>query len=296
MSSRFPSFLCLLIALPTVAHAAPTTQTTPVLTVAADPNNLPFSNDKGEGFENRLAELIARDLGMKVGYYWHAQRRGFFRESLKENRADVVMGVPADFEMALTTAPYYTSSYVFIARKTSGIHVSSFDDPALRTLRVGVQVVDEGNTPPAQALGRRNIVNNVIGYSVYGNYAQPNPPSSIVRAVSDNEVDVAIAWGPLAGYFSKQSAVPLVLTAVSPRVDPPKLPMTFSVSVGVRRRDTELRDRIDQVLVRRREEVRKLLDQFGVPQVPDEPSLKHAASGANDDRVHDVAKVPGCCE
>src|SRR5689334_1124145 len=128
---------------------APTTQR--VIRVAADPNNLPFTNDRLEGFENRIAEVVAKDLGARVEYVWHAQRRGFFRETLKENRADLVMGAPVGFDLGLTTKPYYRSTYVFVTRKGSGLDIRSFDDPRLAKLRVGVQIIgnDGFNSPPA---------------------------------------------------------------------------------------------------------------------------------------------------
>src|SRR4051794_21309122 len=158
-------------------------QTNRVLRIAADPNNLPFSNAKLEGFENKIAELIAHDLGAKIEYSWRAQRRGFFRETLKENKADLVLGAPADFERALTTQPYYRSSYVFVSRKDRGLNIRSFDDEALRTLRVGVQLIgdDGANPPPAHALARRGIITNVVGFMLYGDYSEENPPARIIE-------------------------------------------------------------------------------------------------------------------
>ena len=150
------------------------------LRVCADPNNLPFSNQRGEGFENRLASLIARDLHARVEYTWWAQRRGFVRNTLKTGSCDVIMGVPATMDMVLHTAPYYRSTYVFVTRRTRGIVVRSLDDPVLRRVRVGVQLIgdDGANTPPAHALARRGIVQNVRGYTVYGDYSTDSPPST----------------------------------------------------------------------------------------------------------------------
>src|SRR5207237_10170955 len=190
----------------------------PPLRVCADPNNLPFSNDRGQGFENRIAELVARDLHKKLEYTWWAQRRGFIRNTLKAGACDVVVGVPASFELAATTAPYYRSSYVFVYRKDKKLSVNSFDDPVLRKLKVGVQMIgdDGANTPPAHALASRGVVENVRGYTVYGDYAQPNPPARIIDAVARGDVDVAVAWGPLAGYFARRERVPLAVVPVSP--------------------------------------------------------------------------------
>src|SRR6188472_3799180 len=146
------------------------------LRVCADPNNLPFSNERGEGFENKLAEMIAHDLGTHVEYTWWAQRRGFMRSTLNAGACDVVMGYPHDAELAATTKPYYRSAYVFVTRRTRKLNVSSFNDPRLRKLRIGVQLIgdDGANTPPAHALSRRGIIGNVRGYMIYGDYAEKN--------------------------------------------------------------------------------------------------------------------------
>jgi mxaJ protein len=241
-----------------------------VLRVCADPNNLPFSNARLEGFENEIAALVARDLGADLRYAWAAQRRGFVRNTLGAGECDVVMGVPAGFERVSTTAPYYRSTYVFVSRRDRGLDVSSFDDPRLRHLRVGVQMIgdDYANTPPAHALARRGIVANVVGYSVYGDYARPDPPARIVQAVADGSVDVAVVWGPLAGYFARRAAVPLRLTPVRPSLDPPALPLAFDIAMGVRRGDDALRRELDGVLARRAAEIDAILRRYGVPRLP----------------------------
>jgi mxaJ protein len=243
-----------------------------ILRVCADPNNLPFSNQRGEGFENKIAELLAQDLGERVEYTWWAQRRGFFRNTLRAGTCDLVIGVPAAFEMALTTRPYYRSTYVFLTRKDRRLKLTSFDDPALRKLKIGVQIIgdDFSNAPPAHALSRRNIVGNVKGFTVYGDYSQPNPPARIVDAVAKGDVDVAIVWGPLAGYFAKQSHVPLAIVPVSPQIDQPFLPFVFDISMGVRRDDQELRDQVEQVLEKRRDDIDRILESYGIPRVDHE--------------------------
>ena len=131
-----------------------------VLRVCADPNNLPFSNESEEGFENRLAQLIAGELNARVSYTWWAQRRGFVRNTLNEGLCDVVMGVPGSFELTGVTRPYYRSTYVFLYRKDAGLSLRSLDDSVLRTLRIGVQIIgdDYANTPPAHALARLRLV------------------------------------------------------------------------------------------------------------------------------------------
>jgi quinoprotein dehydrogenase-associated probable ABC transporter substrate-binding protein len=245
-----------------------------VLRVAADPNNLPFSNNRLEGFENKIADLIARELHRKVAYQWHAQRRGFFRETLKSGDVDLVLGVPAHFDMALTTAPYYRSSYFFVSRADRHLHVSSLDDQELHNLRVGVQLIgnDGVDTPPAHALAARGIVDNVIGFTLYGDYSQPNPPARIIDAVANGDIDIALVWGPLAGFFGKQSKVPLELTPVSPEHDG-ALRFAFDVSLGVNKNKAELRDQLNDFVIRHREEIDRILDNYNVPRVPRETQL-----------------------
>lgn len=243
------------------------------LRVCADPNNLPFSNQRREGFENKLAELIAAELHVRVRYTWWAQRRGYVRNTLRAGKCDALMGVPTGLDPVLVTRPYYRSTYTFVTRRSTP-PIASFDDPALRRLRVGVQIVGDGeaSSPPVAALTRRGIVENVTGYTILGDYRRPNPPSHIVRAVADGEVDVGIVWGPLAGYFAKQSPVPLRVDPVSPEIDLPYLPFVFDIAIGVRRGESAFRDRLDGVLRRRRRDIDRLLASYGVPRA-DTPAV-----------------------
>ncbi|MBV9210295.1 MAG: substrate-binding domain-containing protein [Acidobacteria bacterium] len=247
----------------------PLPEQTHVLRVCADPNNLPFSNQQQEGFENRIADLIAREMHARVEYTWWAQRRGFVRNTLKAGACDVVMGVPASFELALTTSPYYRSTYVFIYRKDRKLNIHSFDDAALRDLKIGVQMIgdDFANSPPAHALTNRHIIQNVKGYMVYGDYAKESPASNIIDAVARGEVDVAVAWGPLAGYFAKRTRVPLEIVPVSPQIDQPFLPFIYDISLGVRHGDQAFKEDLDKILQERRQEIESILDEYGVPRV-----------------------------
>lgn len=236
--------------------------------VCADPNNLPFTNKKGEGFENKIAELIARELHQPVEYTWFAQRRGFFRNTLREGLCDAVIGAPERTERALSSDAYYYSSYVFVTRKDSNFDIVSLDDPRLRQLKVGVEIIgDDGNNPPpAQSLADRGIVNNVVGYSVYGDYSQPNPPARIIDAVANKDIDVAIVWGPRAGYFAGKGSV---LLAVVPVVaeENAKLPYVFGISIGVRYGEDEFKEKLNNILSDRRVEIEKILSKYHVPLV-----------------------------
>jgi mxaJ protein len=239
------------------------------LKVCADPNNLPFSNRREQGFENRLAALVARELDARLTYVWWAQRRGNVRETLQSGMCDVIPGVASNLEMLETTRPYYRSEYVFVTRAADRLELQGFDDPRLRTLIVGVQMIgdDFANTPPAHALARRGVIDNVRGYMLYGDYSQDSPPRAIVDGVAERKLDVAVVWGPLAGYLARQLQPRLHLQAVSPLSDGPMLPMAFDISMGVRKDNHALRREIDEVLARKAGDIRALLQEYGVPIV-----------------------------
>jgi mxaJ protein len=241
----------------------------PALRVCADPNNLPFSNRQGEGFENRIAALLARDMGVPLEYTWWPQRRGFIRNTLNAGRCDLVTGVPAAFDQVRTTRPYYRSTYVFVTRRDRKLRIRSLDDSVLRRVKIGIHLIgdDYANPPPAEALARRGIIRNVVGYSIYGDYSKPDPPADLVRAVAHGEVDVAIVWGPLAGYFARHLNPPLELVPVVPRVDAGVLPFVFDIAMGVRRDDSATAKMLERELVRHRPEIRKILREYGVPVV-----------------------------
>ncbi len=261
MCSRFLS-----LALATFVLAAPAAADE--LRVCADPNNLPFSNQAGEGFENKIVELLAADLGLAVSYTWWAQRRGYVRNTLNAGLCDLMPGAPAGYERVATTKPYYRSTYVFVQRADAK-PIRSFDDPALRNLRIGVQLIgDDGvNTPPAHALSRRGILDNVRGYPVYGDYSQPNPPARIITAVAKGEIDVALVWGPLAGYFAPRQSVALEVTPVPPQ-SAGDYPMAFAIAMGVRKGNEALRASLQAALMRHRPEIDAILDAYGVPRAP----------------------------
>ena len=240
----------------------------PALRICADPDNLPFSDARGQGFENRLAELLARDLGAHVQYTWWAQRRGFLRETLKAGRCDVVMGLPTAMDAAWVTRPYYRSSYVFVDRRDRGRTIRSLDDPRLRRLRIAVPLVsdDGANAPPAHALTRRGLAGNLVRFSVLGDGAPPSPGARLVAAVARSAVDIGIAWGPIAGYFAARQGVPLTLTPVEPRVDAPGIPLAFDIGMATRRGDTARHAALEAFLIRRRVEIGRVLAAFHVPR------------------------------
>ncbi|SFN18014.1 mxaJ protein [Bradyrhizobium sp. Rc3b] len=252
-----------LIGIASPASAAPNGE----LRVCADPNNLPFSNNTDAGFENKLASMVAEALGRSVSYTWWAQRRGFVRNTLKSDKCDVVMGVPAGYELVETTKPYYRSTYVFVSRQDEHLDLSSLLDPRLHRLTIGVHLVgDDGNNPPpAQALGQLGIVDNVRGYPIYGDYRQADPPARLIEAVERGEIDVAAAWGPLGGYFAAHSKVPLSVAPIrdGERFAPQQF--QFAISMGVRKGDHALRDQLNAFIDAHRSDIAALLRSYGVP-------------------------------
>jgi mxaJ protein len=238
------------------------------LRVCADPNNLPFSNARREGFENTLAELVAGELGKTVSYTWWAQRRGFIRNTLNAGACDLIMGVP-QLDVIATTRPYYESTYVFVSRKDRALDFSSIQAPELKTLRVGVHLIgdDGASTPPTHALGEQGITDKVVGYMIYGDYREDSPPARLIEAVERGEIDVAAVWGPLAGYFAQRSPIPLNVVPITGTEPYRPLVFQFPIAMGVRKADRALADRLNEIIERRQDDIQALLNHYGVPLV-----------------------------
>ena len=237
------------------------------LSVCADPDNLPFSNRRQQGFENRIAELLARAMRARLSYEWQRMGRGFVREYLGNSRCDMLIGIPTNFRQVLTTQPYYRSTYVFVSRRRARIHPANLNDPALHRMKVGVQILDDDYAPPAHALARRGMQANIVGFETTGSKAP-----SIIRAVAAGQVDTAVVWGPLAGYFAQRFPGRLALTPVQPEADPPGLPFTYAISMGVRQGNVLLRDQLQHFLDTHQRQIEAILHRYGVPIIADQPS------------------------
>ena len=263
MSSRFLRISLALGALCGVSLAAEARD----FRVCADPNNLPFSDAKGAGFENKIAQVVATDLGADLSYFWFAQRRGFVRNTLNANVCDVVIGIPADMHMLRTTKPYYRSGYVFVQREDHPL-ITSFDDPNLKHLKIGVQLIgnDGVNTPPAHELADRGIITNVRGYMVYGDYEQAAPLKDIIEGLTKGDIDVAIVWGPQAAWFASQQQTPLRVIPVADSRG--NLPMSFNIAMGVRKQDAQLASELEAAMNRRHAEIDAILAAYHVPRFP----------------------------
>lgn len=249
------------------------------LRVCADPNDLPFSNRAQQGFENKLARMLAHSLGKRVKFVWWAQGREFLRDTLNADRCDVVMGLPTDDHAygVLTTHPYYRSSYVLVYRADAPYKLKSLDDPRLRTLQIGVHATGDDwvDLPGGATLAHRGIVRNVHVYKLAADYGRANPSADLIEAVADHKVDVAIAWGPLAGYFATREPVKLVVVPLTHTHT--ILPFQFSISMAVRHGNTALRDEANAFLKTHRAAIHELLAGYGVPQL----DLNAVSPGAN---------------
>lgn len=247
------------------------------LRVCADPNNMPFTNARGQGFENKLVQLVAKQLGDKVEYTWWIQQAGYIRNTLTARTCDLWPGIAAGVEKAATTRPYYRSTYMFVTRADRKLDIRSFDDPRLKTLIIGVQMGDDdSNSPPTYSLTRRGIITNVRGYMLHGDRNRPDPTRTIIDAVETGKVDVAVVWGPMAGYFAAMEPKPLTLTPVRPRIDAGRLPMSFNIAMGVRPGDSTLKRKIDRVLESQQPEIDAILTEYHIPWSP--PLLRTSES------------------
>jgi mxaJ protein len=239
-----------------------------LLRVCGDPNNMPFSNEKREGIENEIAAVVAKDLGWGLEYVWWSHQRGLVKRVLNTERCDVLLGIPKGYDQVGWTKPYYRTGYViaYLKDRMAGGDIRSLDDPRLKTLKVGVQV----NTPPHLALGRRGIVgDNVRAYQLmYDSVNHPEEyPGREVEDLIAGRIDVALVWGPIGGYFQKKKgAASLALVPIEDAHEDPSF--GFDISMGVRKSDTELKARLEQVIDRKQGEIRAILQDFGVPLIP----------------------------
>lgn len=248
------------------------------LKVCADQDNLPYSNSKQEGFENKIAELIAKDLGKKLSYQFWYDRIGFIRNTLNARRCDVIIGTVDGNDMVLTSKPYYRSGYVFVYRKDSGYDIKDWDSADLRKAHIGVV----GQTPPTRPLADKDLLGNTRPYRIMRDLNLP--PSFLIDDLVKGDIDVAIVWGPIGGYYAKQSKVPLVV------VPAPEYENTnvhgkeyWNISVAVRKKEKERLAMIQEVLDRRKADILKILDEYGIPHVDvvagDSVEKKHESRG-----------------
>ncbi len=247
------------------AHApsvVPLAAQSPSLRVCGDPDNLPYSNERLEGFENRIAAVVAAELGATPVYAWWPHQRGLVRNTIDAGTCDVIFGVPEGLDFVLWTRPYYRSAYVMAYRGDRGYDFRSLDAPELQELRIGVHV----NTPPEESLARRGLLDNVSTYSLFFDpRGDRDRPRKLLDDLVAGTVDVAVAWGPLAGYAATTSEIPLEVVALE---DEPGVPLSFDISMGVAKGNDALKNRLEAAIDRRQSEILAILAEYGVPLVP----------------------------
>ncbi len=237
------------------------------LRVCADPSNLPFSNQKKEGFENKIAELLGAQLGLKVEYVWFPQVIGFVRNTLQANRCDLVIGTVAGDELMETTNPYYFTTYVMFYRSDKGLALKGVQDSRLATLRLGVV----GGTPPADLLVRYHLMSHTKPYALTVDTRVESPTHQMVQDVVAGTVDVGFLWGPIAGYYRKHDKLPLTLVPL--KSEPGAARMEYHIAMGVRANEPEWRRRINAAIVKRKTEITAILRDYGVPLLDEQGEL-----------------------
>lgn len=232
--------------------------------VCADFDNLPYSNGKMEGFENKIAELLAKDLGKKVKYTFWYDRIGFIRNTLNANRCDVVMGTVAGNDMMLTSKPYYRSGYVFVYKKSSGFNIKDWDSPDLKKGKIGVV----GQTPPSRPINDKGLMENSRPYRIMRDLNLP--PSFIVDDLMKGDIDIAVLWGPIAGYWAKAKYPDQLVVVPAPEYEQenPHGKEQWNISVGVRKKDKDRIAMINAALERNKAEIEKIMDEYGIPHIP----------------------------
>jgi mxaJ protein len=233
------------------------------LQVCGDPDNLPFSNKKSEGFENKIAQVIAKELGTELTYFWWPHQRGLVRRAMRPGLCDVMISIPQGWDQVLWTKPYYRSAYVIVYPKDRGFQITSLDDPILKRLKIGVYI----NSPPAEALANRDIRTNVVGYSLFYDSGNERPDKMIQDLIA-GKIDVVMDWGPMAGYFAKRLDGSSPLEVVLLQGGEPGIPFTFEFSMGVREGNTALKAELERAISKRHAEIRKILEEYGVPLLP----------------------------
>jgi quinoprotein dehydrogenase-associated probable ABC transporter substrate-binding protein len=228
------------------------------LRVCADPNNLPFSNEKGEGFENKIAEIFATELNIPVRYAYYPQATGFLRNTLRARRCDVVMGMPTGSAAVLSTNPYYRSTYALVSRADRRIPIDRLNDPKLKDMRIGVTA----GSPPTTILAQNGLLNRIQTYALMVDTRYEAPSQKMIEDVLSGVVDLGILWGPIAGYYAKQydpqlTVVPLIK-------EPRQVRLNFWIAMGVRPEETQWKHQLNDLIKRKQADIDRVLKEYGV--------------------------------
>ncbi len=244
-----------------ISVSAQTSETidTTSLRVCADPSNLPFSNDKGEGFENKIAELFAADLGIPVRYTYYPDSMGFIRSTLNARRCDIVMGTVSGNELLQNSNPYYRSTYALIYKADRGLTLKALDDPILQTLKIGAIA----GTPPTTILAAQGLLNNLQSYQLVVDTRFDHPAVQMIHDIAAGTIDVGVLWGPIGGFYAKQESVPLSVVPLESTNMP--MQMDYRITMGVRYNEPEWKRKINDLIRKHQAEINEILLSYGVP-------------------------------
>ena len=231
-----------------------------VLRVCADPRDLPFSNEAGEGFENKIAELLAQKLGKTLAYEFYPGATGFVRNTLNAHRCDVIMGMPQGDDIVQGTNPYYRTTYSLVSRQGSGLeNVDSLEDPLLQNKRIGIVA----GTPPATNLAVNGLLGNIKSYPLVVDTRVDAPTSTMMGDLEGDRIDVAILWGPIAGYLAKNAKIPVKVTPLVKETSGQR--MIYRIGMGVRHSDQEWKRLLNKLIAENQAEITHILTTYGVP-------------------------------
>jgi quinoprotein dehydrogenase-associated probable ABC transporter substrate-binding protein len=237
------------------------------LRVCADPNNLPFSNEKGEGFENRIAQMVGDELKLPVKFVYFPQVIGFVRNTLQAHTCDLIIGTAAGDDIVQTTSPYYYSTYVAVYRRDKGFDFKGFDDPALKSMHIGIV----SGTPPSDLLIRHDLMATAKPYALMVDTRYESPTQEMIDDIEKGVVDVGLLWGPIAGYYAKGAKEPFVMAPIPNEAGAPR--MDYHIAMGVRINEPEWRRRINAAITKRREDVMAILRDYGIPLLDEQGRL-----------------------
>ena len=255
-----------------------------MLRVCADPHNLPFSNEAGEGFENKIAQLLAGDLGLEIAYTWYPQSIGFVRNTLGAHACDVVMGTVSTGELMQSTNPYYRSSYALVQRADAKTKAHALTDPQLADLRIGAVA----RTPPVDILAKQGLLKNVTPYALVVDTRYDSPGRDMIEDVAAGKIDVGVLWGPIAGYWAKQASVPLEVIALSGENEAARL--DFRIAMGLRRNEPEWKQVLNDFIAKHQAEIQAILLEYGVPLLDEQGHQIKAAADTRQGALDSVAQ------
>jgi len=239
-----------------------------VLRVCADPHNLPFSNEQGEGFENKLAAMLATKIGKRLAYAWYPQATGFVRNTLGAHRCDVIMGFPQGDDIVQNTNPYYRTAYALIFKSGGDLDgISSLADARLKQKRIGVVA----GTPPATYLAANGLLTRVKPYALMVDTRIESSAQAMMMDLKTGEIDVGVLWGPMAGFFARQAGSPIEVIPLLKETGGPRL--VYRIAMGVRASDQNWKRELNRLIQENQAEISRLLLSYGVPLL-DERDLR----------------------